>query len=77
MKENRYILTETELQTLLQNHKRLEALEAYGVDNWFGYEEAMNDEEYEVTDKDFAKYPRIDITDRLSVNADKSTVVEE
>lgn len=77
MKENRYILTETELHTLLQACNRLEALQEYGVDNWDGYEEAMNDEEFEVTDEDFAKYPRIGITDRLSVNADKSTGVKE
>lgn len=68
----KYILTETELLELLEDQKRLEALEAYGVDNWGGYEEAMNDEEFEVTDDDFAAYPRISITDRLSVNTVKS-----
>lgn len=74
---NKYILTESELHELLQARNRLEALHAYGVDNWEGYEEAINDEEYEVTDDDLAAYPRIDITDRLSVNADKNTGVEE
>lgn len=73
----KYVLTESELQTLLQDHKRLEALEAYGVDNWYGYEDAMNDEEYEITDEDFAKYPRIGIVECWSVNGGKSTGVEE
>lgn len=55
----KYILTETELRLLLQDQKCLEALQAYGVDNWDGYEEAINDEEYTVTDADFEDYNRI------------------
>ena len=46
----KYILTESELRLLLQDQKCLEALQAYGVDNWDGYEEAINDEEYTVTE---------------------------
>lgn len=46
----KYILTESELRLLLQDQKCLEALQSYGVDNWDGYEEAISDEEYTVTD---------------------------
>lgn len=52
----KYILTESELRLLLQDQKCLEALQAYGVDNWDGYEEAINDEECTVTDDDLAEY---------------------
>lgn len=52
----KYILTESELRLLLQEQKCLEALQAYGVDNWDGYEEAINDEEYTVTDDVLAEY---------------------
>lgn len=72
----KYILTESELQALLQDQKRLEALEAYGVNNWDGYEEAINDEEYAVTDDDLAEYPRMGIFECWSVNGGKSTGVE-
>lgn len=40
----------------MQDRKCLEALQAYGVDNWDGYEEAINDEECTVTDDDLAEY---------------------
>lgn len=52
----KYILTESELRLLLQYRKCLEALQAYGVDNWQGFEEAINDEEYLVTDADYDEY---------------------
>ena len=52
----KYILTESELRLLLQDQKCLDALQSYGVDNWDGYEEAINDEEYTVTDDDLAEY---------------------
>ena len=52
----KYILTESELRLLLQDQKCLEALQAYGVDNWESYEEAISDEEYTVTDDDLAEY---------------------
>ena len=52
----KYILTESELKLLLQDRKCLEALQAYGVDNWDSYEEAISDEEYTVTDDDLAEY---------------------
>jgi hypothetical protein len=34
-------ITEERYQDLLQSEKQLEALEAAGVDNWNGYEMAM------------------------------------
>lgn len=52
----KYILTEAELRVLLQNTKYLEALHAYGVYNWDWYKKAIHDEDYNVTDKDFAEY---------------------
>lgn len=77
MKEIKYILTEAELQALLQDQKRLEALLSYGVDNWDGYEEAMNDEEYEVTYNDLAGYTRIGATECSSISNTENTGVEE
>ena len=73
----KYILTETELRDLLQDQKRLEALEAYGVNNWYGYEEAMNDEEYEVTYNDLAGYTRIGTTECSSTSNTENTRVEK
>lgn len=73
----KYILTEAELRLLLQDQKCLESLHAYGVDNWEGYEEAINDEEYTVTDDDFEGYARIGIVECWSVNGGKSTGGEE
>lgn len=73
----KYILTETELRDLLQDQKRLEALEAYGVDNWYGYEEAMNDEEYEVTYNDLVGYTHIGTAKDISISNTKNTEVEE
>lgn len=67
----KYILTESELELLLQDQKCLEALQAYGVDNWEGYEEAINDEEYEVTGDDFAGYTRIDMDERFDISTNK------
>lgn len=55
----KYILTESELRLLLQDQKCLEALQAYGVDNWEWYEEAINDEEFEVTPEDFEEYEEL------------------
>jgi hypothetical protein len=63
----KYILTEAELRLLLQDQKCLEALQAYGVDNWDGYEEAINDEEYTVTAADFEDYNRIGIAESKDV----------
>jgi hypothetical protein len=36
-----------EVERLRQREHKLDALETYGVDNWEGYEPAMNDEEGE------------------------------
>lgn len=73
----KYILTETELHALLQDHKCLEALQAYGVNGWHSYTDAINDEEYTVTDADFANYTRIGIAECFSINTVKSDRVEE
>jgi hypothetical protein len=42
---DRYKRAEAEIERLTQREHMLNALEAYGVDNWEGYEAAMNDEE--------------------------------
>ena len=73
----KYILTESELRLLLQDQKCLEALQAYGVDNWDGYEEAINDEEYTVTDDDLAGYTHIGTTECSSISNTENTGVEE
>ena len=52
-------LTDKELFELLKDQQQLYALQAYGVDNWDGYEEAINDEEFEVTPEDFEKYEEL------------------
>jgi len=75
--EEKYILTESELRCLLQDHKCLEALQAYGVNGWHSYTDAVNDEKYTVTDADFEDYPRIGIVECWSVNGGKNTGVEE
>jgi len=42
MSENTVTITEEEYNALLDRDQELCALEAAGVDNWEGYEEAMN-----------------------------------
>ena len=64
----KYILTESELKLLLQDQKCLEALQAYGVDNWESYEEAISDEEYTVTDDDLAEYAVSKNTTQMFIN---------
>ena len=51
-----YRLSDKELLFLLKARNQLYALHAYGVDNWDGYEEAVNDEEFEVTEDDFDSF---------------------
>ncbi len=52
----KYLLTETELQSLLEDRKLLESLLAYGVNGWHSYTDALMDEDYTVTAADFAGY---------------------
>jgi len=42
MSKNTVTITEEEYDALLDRDQKLCALEAAGVDNWEGYEEAMN-----------------------------------
>lgn len=37
MEERKYVLTESQLQSLLTESMKLDMLESYGVDNWCGY----------------------------------------
>lgn len=37
MEERKYVLTESQLQSLLTASMTLDMLESYGVDNWCGY----------------------------------------
>lgn len=37
MEERKYVLTESQLQSLLTASMKLYMLESYGVDNWSGY----------------------------------------
>lgn len=62
----RYVLTEIELRSLLEDRLILEALEYGGVDNWKGYSESLSDSPYRDEDgewdtKSFLKdYPTLD-----------------
>lgn len=38
-------ISQEEYKSLLESQDKLERLEAYGVDNWSGYSEAMSDSE--------------------------------
>lgn len=42
----RYVLTEIELRSLLEDRLNLEALENGGVDNWKWYSESLSDSPY-------------------------------
>lgn len=46
----------SDLKHLIAETNTLEALLSYGVDNWDGYEEAMNDPDYELSDNDLDRY---------------------
>ena len=50
-----YRISEESLQELIRNSKFLGALEAGGVDNWYGYEIAFNETE-EVSEEDYEEY---------------------
>lgn len=55
-----YKLSDKELFFLLEDRQQLYALQCYGVNNWDGYEEAVNDEEFEVTEEDFDIFEKIE-----------------
>lgn len=40
-KENYYVIKEEALANLIRDSFKLECLEAYGIDNWKGYSEAL------------------------------------
>ena len=42
-KKKMYLISESELTTILANHYKLIALECGGVDNWSWYSDACND----------------------------------
>ena len=57
-----YKISGKDLIKLIEKAKFLSALEAYGVDNWEGYE-MVEDEEYEVSEEDYEEYGAILETD--------------
>lgn len=59
-----YKISEKDLIKLIEKAKFLEALEAYGVDNWEGYEMAWSDEDYEVSEEDYEEYGATEIDDK-------------
>jgi len=54
--ERYYRISESELRYLVQESKTLEALHGHLVDDWEGYEEAISDPDYEITDDDLKEY---------------------
>lgn len=50
-----YKISEEDLISLIEKAKFLDALEAGGVDNWYGYEMAYN-EDVEVSEEDYEDY---------------------
>lgn len=62
----KYILTENQLRSLLEDHLTLTALENGGVDNWEWYEDSIHEFEYYDekrgmnTDRHLEKYPKIE-----------------
>lgn len=53
-----YKISEGALKELIRESKFLDALEAGGVDNWYGYE-MVEDEDVEVSEEDYEKYGAI------------------
>ena len=53
-----YKISEDALRGLIKESKFLGALEAYGVDNWYGYE-MVEDEDVEVSEEDYEEYGAI------------------
>ena len=48
-------ISEDQLRDFIESSNLLDALRAYGVDNWDGYEEAVN-EDTEATEEDLSKF---------------------
>ena len=57
-----YKISEDELKRLLESDKTLDALYAYGVDNWDGYEE-VTEAECQVNDEDLEEYEVLESED--------------
>ena len=53
-----YKISEGALKELIRESKFLDALEAGGVDNWYGYE-MVEDEDVEVSEEDYEEYGAI------------------
>lgn len=51
-------ISEDQLRDLIESSNLLDVLIAYGVDNWDGYEEAVN-EDTEATEEDLSKFELI------------------
>ena len=58
-----YKISEGALKELIRESKFLDALEAGGVDNWYGYE-MVEDEDVEVSEKDYEEYGATEIDDK-------------
>lgn len=54
-----YKISEEQLRELIESSKILSNLEAYGVDNWGGYEEAVN-EDTEATEEDLSEFEELE-----------------
>lgn len=50
--DGKIVLTEEEYDRLVYRSDMLSYLEAYGVDNWNGYEEAMNEMRADLGEED-------------------------
>lgn len=58
-KEKKYVLTENELSSLIEDRLILEALEYGGVDNWKWYSESLSDSPYRDEDGEWDTAPFI------------------
>lgn len=58
-----YRISEDALKELIRESKFLDALEAGGVDNWYGYE-MVEDEDVEVSEEDYEEYGATEIDDK-------------
>lgn len=56
-KEKKYVLTESELSSLIEDRLVLEALEYGGVDNWEWYSESLSDSPYRDEDGEWDTEP--------------------
>ena len=52
-------ISEDQLRGFIESSKILSNLEAYGVDNWDGYEEAVN-EDTEATEEDLSQFEELE-----------------